>query len=286
MDPRAIELYNDYVHGDMPRRDFLARLAGILGSAAAVSALLPLLEPRYAQAQQVAGDDARIETSNYSYPGSKGDVRAYVARPRSVGKRAGVLVIHENRGLNAHIEDVARRFALAGYLAVAPDGLSVAGGAPEDQEKARDLFNATDRATIDADVIAGVGYLAGREDCSGKIGTVGFCYGGGIALRCAAERPEVSAAVCFYGSALDEAQLATVKAPLLLHYAGTDERINSGIEAFRAALDRRGVAYSLNMYPGTQHGFHNDASAARYDAAAATLAWERTLAFFARTLAG
>lgn len=286
MDPRAIELYNQYVHGDMPRRDFIARLAGIVGSAAAASALLPLLEPGYAQAQQVAGDDARIETGYASYAGRQSDVRAYVARPRGGGMRPGVLVVHENRGLNAHIEDVARRVALAGYLAVAPDGLSVAGGAPADQEKARDLFNATDRATIDADVIAGVGYLARREDCNGRIGTVGFCYGGGIALRCAAERPEVNAAVCFYGSALDAAQLANVKAPLLLHYAGQDERINAGIDAFRAALDEHGVAYSLNMYPGTQHGFHNDASAARYDAAAAALAWERTLAFFARTLAG
>lgn len=284
MDPRAIDLYNDYVHGDMPRRDFLARLAGIAGSAAAASALLPLLEPRYAHAQQVAADDGRLETGYASYAGTRGDVRAYVARPRGTGKLPAVLVIHENRGLNAHIEDVARRVALAGYLAVAPDGLSVAGGAPTDQEKARDLFAATDRATIDADVIAGVGYLAGRADCTGKIGTVGFCYGGGISLRCAAERREVAAAVCFYGSALDEAQLARVEAPLLLHYAGNDERINVGIEAFRAALDTRGVAYSLNMYPGTQHGFHNDASAARYHPEAARLAWDRTLAFFGRYL--
>ena len=147
MDPRAIELYNEYVHGDMPRRDFLSRLAGIVGSAAAASALLPLLEPRYAHAQQVAGDDARIETGYAEYAGRSSKVRAYVARPRGAGKRSGVLVIHENRGLNAHIEDVARRVALAGFVAVAPDGLSVAGGAPADQEQARDLFNATDRAT-------------------------------------------------------------------------------------------------------------------------------------------
>lgn len=284
MDPRAIDLYNDYVHGAMPRRDFLARLAGIAGSAAAASLLLPLLEPRYAQAQQVAGDDARLETGRARYAGARGEVQAYVARPRGDGKLPGVLVIHENRGLNAHIEDVARRVALAGYLAVAPDGLSVAGGAPPDQEKARDLFAATDRTVIDADVIGGVGYLAQRADCTGRIGTVGFCYGGGISLRCAVERPEVAAAVCFYGSALDDDAVAKVKAPLLLHYAGQDARINDGIDAFRAALDRHGVAYSLNMYPGTQHGFHNDASTARYDANAAALAWQRTLAFFARYL--
>jgi carboxymethylenebutenolidase len=285
MDPRVVELYNDYVHGSLPRRDFLGRLAALLGSVAAASALLPLLEPSHAQAQQVAGDDARIEAGYASYAGRRGEVRAYVARPRVKGARPGVLVIHENRGLNAHIEDVARRVAVAGYLAVAPDGLSVAGGAPADQEKARDLFAATDAATIAADVMAGLPYLAARPDCTGRIGTVGFCYGGGLSLRCAAERPEVAAAVCFYGSALDEAALARVRAPLLLHYAGNDARINAGIDAFRAALDARGIAYSLNMYPGTQHGFHNDASAARYDAAAATLAWERTLAFFARTLA-
>jgi carboxymethylenebutenolidase len=287
MDPRIIDLYNDYVHGAMPRRDFLTRLATVAGSAIAASALLPLLEPRYALAQQVAGDDARLLTGYETYAGTKGAVRAYVARPAGMdGKRPGVLVIHENRGLNAHIEDVARRTALAGYIAVAPDGLSVAGGAPADQEKARDLFAATDRALIDADVIAAVPWLAARDDCTGRVGTVGFCYGGGIALRCAVEHAAVAAAVCFYGSALDAEQLAKVTAPLLLHYAGRDERINAGIEAFRAAMDARGVAYSLNMYPGTQHGFHNDASAARYDAAASRLAWDRTLAFFAQHLPG
>jgi carboxymethylenebutenolidase len=202
MDPRAIRLYNDYVHSAMPRRDFLARLATITGSAAAASLLLPLLEPRYAHAQQVAGDDPRLETAYETYAGREGPVRAYVARPAGAGgPRAGVLVIHENRGLNPHIEDVARRVALAGFVAVAPDGLSVAGGAPADQEQARDLFNATDRATIDADVIAGLDYLRTRRDANGRIGSVGFCYGGGLALRCAVERPELAAAVCFYGSA-------------------------------------------------------------------------------------
>jgi carboxymethylenebutenolidase len=285
MDPRVVELYNDYVHGCLPRRDFLRRLASLVGSVAAASALLPLLEPSYAHAQQVAGDDPRISAGYVDYAGTRGEVRAYLARPRSEESRPGVLVIHENRGLNAHIEDVARRVALAGYVALAPDGLSVAGGAPADQEAARDLFAATDATTIAADILAGVPYLAARPGCSGRVGTVGFCYGGGLALRCAAERPEVAAAVCFYGSALDAAAIARLRAPLLLHYAGNDARINASIDAFRAALDAHHIAYSLNMYPGTQHGFHNDASAARYDAAAAKLAWERTLAFFARTLA-
>lgn len=285
MDQRVIDLYNDYIHGAMPRRDFLKRLAGIVGGTAAASTLLTLIEPNYAQAQQVAPDDAGLATGYETYPGSKGPVRAYVARPaKAEGKLPGVLVIHENRGLNAHIEDVARRVALAGYLAVAPDGLSLAGGAPADQEKARDLFNASDRAGIDADVIAGIPFLAGHRLCTGRVGAVGFCYGGGIALRCAAERSETSAAVCFYGSALGPEQIARVKAPLAMHYAGRDERINTGIADFRAALDAAGIAYSLNMYPGTQHGFHNDASAARYDAVAARLAWSRSLAFFAHYL--
>ncbi len=281
MDPRALVLYNDYIHGNMPRRDFLRRLTGIVGSAAAASALLPLIEPNFAQARQVALDDPNLEAGYVEYAGHSGTVRGYLARPADrAGPLPGIVVIHENRGLNAHIEDVARRAALAGYVALAPDGLSVAGGAPEDQEKARDLFAATDRAMIDADVILAVPYLAARDDCSGRVGTIGFCYGGGIALRCAAEQPATAAAVCFYGQALSAEQVARVKAPLTMHYAGEDPRINAGIPDFRRALDEHGVAYSLHMYPGTGHGFHNDASAARYNAVAARLAWARTVAFF------
>ncbi|MGQ0799317.1 MAG: dienelactone hydrolase family protein [Pseudomarimonas sp.] len=283
MDPRVISLYNDYIHGSMPRRDFVRRLAGIAGSAAAASALLPLIEPNYAAAQQVPGDDARLTVGYVSYPGSKGPVRGYLAKPAGADvKRPGVLVIHENRGLNAHIEDVARRAALAGYVALAPDGLSVAGGAPVDQEAARNLFAATDRTTIDADVIAGVPWLAANDACTGKVASVGFCYGGGIALRCASTHPDViAAAVCFYGSALEASDIAKLKAPLAMHYAGEDARINDGIPAFRQALDAAKAAYSLHMYPGTQHGFHNDSSAARYAPEAATLAWRRTLEFYA-----
>ena len=285
MDQRVIDLYNDYVHGSMPRRDFLARLTGILGSAAAVTAVLPLIEPNYVQAQQVAPDDKRIVTEYAKYKGQQGDVRAFVAKPAGAGgKLPGVVVIHENRGLNAHIEDVARRAALAGYVAVAPDGLSAFGGAPVDQEQARDLFGKSDRAVIDADVLGAVTYLASRVDASGKIGVVGFCYGGGMALQAAVQKPEVDAAVCFYGGAPKAEDVAKIKAPLCLHYAGSDERVNAGITDLRAALDANGVAYSLNMYPGTQHGFHNDSSAARYNEVAAKLAWSRTLAFFGQYL--
>ena len=285
MDQRVIDLYNNYIHGSMPRRDFLNRLAGIAGSVAAASVLLPLIEPNNAYAQQIDPKDKTLKTEYVEYAGTKGPVRAYVAKPaKSKKPLPGILIIHENRGLNAHIEDVARRAALAGYIAVAPDGLSVAGGAPTDQEKARDLFTATDRATIDNDIIAGIPYIASRNDGNGKIGAVGFCYGGGMALRCAAERAEVNAAVCFYGSALNAEQIAKVKAPLMMHYAGKDERINAGIHDFRTALDAQAIAYSLHMYPGTQHGFHNDSSTARYDVAAAKLAWARTIALFDSTL--
>lgn len=194
-------------------------------------------------------------------------------------------MIHENRGLNDHIRDVARRLAVAGFLALAPDSLTHAGGAPEDPEAARDLFRRSDRERITGDVVAGVPWLASRDDCTGRVGTVGFCYGGGVSLLCAARHPElVPAAVCFYGRALGEATVARVRGALQMHYAGRDERINAGIPSFRAALDAHGIPYSLNMYPGTGHGFHNDTSRARYDAAAARLAWARSLDFFRRHL--
>jgi carboxymethylenebutenolidase len=281
MDHKAVDLYNEYIHGDMPRRNFLKRLAGIAGGAAAASALLPLLEANYAWGQQVAPGDERLVAERVDYAGTDGSVRAYLAKPAGRdGRLPGVLVIHENRGLNAHIEDVARRAALAGYLALAPDGLTYAGGAPEDQEAARDLFGRSDRERITADVIAGVPWLAARADCTGRVGTVGFCYGGGVSLLCAAREAAVAGSVCFYGSALSAEDVAQVRVPLMMHYAGNDERINQGIPEFRAALDAHQVPYSLHMYPGTDHGFHNDSSQARYNAEAAGLAWERTLAFF------
>lgn len=286
MDRKAIDLYNEYIHGDMPRRSFLRRLAGVAGGVAAAGALLPLLESNYAWGQQVPPDDARLEAGQVEYAGAGGPVRAYLAKPAGHAEALpGVLVIHENRGLNAHIEDVARRAALAGYVALAPDGLTYAGGAPQDQEAARDLFGRSDRERITADVIAGVPYLSARTDCTGKVGTVGFCYGGGVSLLCAVREAATAAAVCFYGSALSAEDVARVRVPLMMHYAGSDERINQSIPEFRQALDRHAVAYSLHMYPGTDHGFHNDSSQARYDAGAAALAWRRTLAFFENYLA-
>ena len=246
IDRRVTDLYNEYVHTSLPRREFVARLARITGGVAAAVGLLPLLEPDYAHAHQVEESDARLATRRIAYPGTAGDVKAYLVRPKGADRLPAVMVIHENRGLNAHIEDVARRAALAGYLAIAPDGLSSAGGAPADQEQARDLFAKTDPARIASDILAAVPYVANHAESNGRVGVVGFCYGGGMALRC----------------------------------AGSDERINEAIPEFRRALDSNGAAYSLNMYPGTQHDFHNDASAGRYDADAARLAWSRTVAFF------
>jgi carboxymethylenebutenolidase len=282
VDRRIIELYNEYVHTALPRREFLARLARMAGGVAAASGVLAVLEPNYAQARQVEPDDKRLKAEKIEFNGPNGPVKAYLARPR-LGKRdkaPGVLVIHENRGLNEHIEDVARRAALAGYTAIAPDGLSVAGGAPADQEAARDLFAKTDGARIASDVLAAVPWLAADSTSNGRIGVVGFCYGGGLALRAAVETVGVDCAVCFYGRQLSAEDTRRLKVPVLLNYAAEDERINAGINDFRAALDAAKVPYSLNMYPGTQHGFHNDSSAARYNEPAAKLAWQRTLDFF------
>jgi carboxymethylenebutenolidase len=281
MDPRVVDFYNEYIHGDMPRREFIRRATAIAGSATAAAALIGLVEPSWARGQHVDAADPAIDQSTISYPGHAGEVRATLVKPAGAGgPLPGLLVIHENRGLNPHIEDVARRAALAGYVALAPDGLSYVGGAPENQEAARDLFAQADREKITADVMAGVGHLAGRDDCTGRVGAIGFCYGGGVALRCAVEQPDTAAAVCFYGRALNDQQIAQLHAPIMRHYAGRDERINAMISEFRASLDRHQVAYSIHMYPGTVHGFHNDTSEARYDEAAARLAWQRSLAFF------
>jgi len=286
MDVRITSLYNEYIHGTMSRRDFFRRVTEIAGSAAAASAAVALLEPDWARGQQVDPTDERLHTERVTYAGSSGPVQGYLARPAGTTARLpGVLVIHENRGLNAHIEDVARRAALAGYMALAPDGLSYVGGGLVDQEAARDRFGKADRDVITADVVAGVPFLATLDGCTGRVGTVGFCYGGGVSLLCAAREEAVAGSVCFYGRALDEADVSRVHVPLMMHYAGTDERINAGIPDFRKALDAHGIAYSLNMYPGTGHGFHNDTSQARYDKAAAGLAWRRTLRFFEETLA-
>ena len=284
MDQRIIELYDEYAHAPLDRRVFLDRLAALAGGAAAAAALLPLLEIKRAEAAVVAPDDPGVKAAYVSYPGKSGPVRGYVARPAAGTNLGAVLVIHENRGLNAHIEDVARRLALAGFVALAPDLLSAAGGTPADEDKARDMIQKLDRPVALADAVAGIAWLRTQPDVNGKVGAVGFCWGGGMVNQLAVADPTLDAAVAYYGAQPNAADAAKIKAPLLLHYAGLDERIDAGIPAYRAALDKAGVAYEVYIYEGANHAFNNDTSPARYDAKAAKLAWDRTIAFFTAKL--
>ncbi len=250
--------------------------------------MLESLRPNYAWAQQVAKDDSRIKAEYATYPSPKGTgtMKGYFAKPASAtGKLPGVVVIHENRGLNPYIEDVARRLALDGFLAFAPDALTPLGGYPGNEEKAAQLFAQLDPAKRTEDLLAAADYLKARPDCTGKIGVVGFCFGGTTANIFATRMPDLAAAVPFYGGQPNAEATARIKAPLLIHYASNDERINAGWPAYEAALKANGVKYEMFMYPGTQHGFHND-STPRYDEAAAKLAWSRTLAFLKANLAG
>jgi carboxymethylenebutenolidase len=286
MKRQVIELYDEYTHGAMPRREFLSRLARIAGGAAAASALLPLLENQYARAETVAADDKRIAAGRERFDGPRGAVSCYVARPvADPEKRPAVVVIHENRGLNAHIEDVTRRLAVAGFLAVAPDALSASGGTPANEDEARRLIGELDAAQALANFLEAVRFADSHAHSSGKAGCVGFCWGGGMAGRLAANSKELDAAVVFYGMppAADEA--AKIRVPLLLHYAGNDARINAAVPDFESALEKAGVRYESHLYPNVEHAFHNDTSTTRYDADAAKLAWSRTLEFFTRELA-
>lgn len=285
MDQRLIRLYDEFTHGAMPRREFLQRLAGIAGGVLAASALLPLLENRYAIAATVATDDARLAAGRESFDGPAGPVACYVARPTmEQERRPAVVVIHENRGLNAHIEDVARRLALSGFLAIAPDALSGSGGTPANEDDARKKIGELDRGTALGNYLAAVRYAAGHARSSGKVGCIGFCWGGGMSGRLAANSAELNAAVVFYGMppAADEA--AKVRVPLMMHYAGRDDRINAAVPDFDHALRAANARYEMHLYPDVDHAFHNDTNAARYNADAANLAWRRTVEFLAREL--
>jgi carboxymethylenebutenolidase len=287
MKQEIIKLYDEYTHAPLPRRVFLRRLAQLAGGGAAAAALLPLLEANYARAELVAADDPRLAGERVTYPGASGAMRGYLVKPRAAaGKLPAVLVIHENRGLNPHIEDVARRLAVEGFLALAPDGLSPLGGTPADADQARDLIGKLDPAKTRADYLAALTYLAGRPDVTGKLGVVGFCWGGGMANQVAVHAPALQAAVAFYGATPGAADVPKIRARLLLHYAGLDTRINAGIPAYEAALKQAGTKYGLYLYEGVNHAFHNDTAGARYDKAAAQLAWSRTVAFFKDALAG
>jgi carboxymethylenebutenolidase len=280
------DLFDRYVHGLIDRRAFLDGAARFAAGGMTAAMLLEALSPRFAEAQQVASDDKRLHTEKVEYPSPKGSgkVRGYLVRPtKSKGKLPAVLVVHENRGLNPHIEDVARRLALEGFLTFAPDALSPLGGYPGDEDKARALFQKLDQARTREDFVAAATWLAKRPECTGKVGVVGFCYGGGIANLLATRLPELAAAVPFYGSQPTAEEVAHIKAPLLIHYAEHDDRINAGIPAFKTALEANHVRYEIFQYPGTQHGFNNDTTP-RYDKTAAALAWQRTVDFFKKHL--
>jgi carboxymethylenebutenolidase len=284
MDQRIIDLYHHFTHGGMSRRAFLDRLTELAGTAAAAAAMVGLLQNNYAKAAIVAADDARLAIDRVTYDSPKGKISGYLARPKDKVKRPAVLVIHENRGLNPHIEDVARRLAAEGFLALAPDLLSVNGGTPDDEDKARDLHNKTDREAMITAAVAGAAFLATHPESTGKVGTVGFCFGGGVVNRLATDSPDIAAAVPYYGTQPPAEKVAAIKAPLLLQYAENDENIDKGIPAFEAALKANNKRYTIYIYPGTQHAFNNDTGAARYNKAAAYLAWSRTLAFLKENL--
>jgi len=280
VDQRIINLYHLFTHGGMHRREFLDRLAALLGSTAAAAALLPLLQNDYAKAAVVAPDDPRLAAERLSYDSPKKKISGYLVRPKDKSTRPAVLVIHENRGLNPHIEDVARRYAAEGFLALAPDLLSVNGGTPAEEDKARELHTRTEREDMIAAAVAGAAFLAHHGESTGKVGAVGFCFGGGVVNRLASDSPDIAAAAPYYGIQPPAAKVANIKAALLLHYAEMDENIDKGIPAFEAALKAGNKRYTIHIYPGTQHAFNNDTGAARYNKAASDLAWSRTLAFF------
>jgi len=278
--PPVLKLFDGYVHGMISRREFLDGAARYAVGGFTAAAMLESLRPNYAFAEQVPKDDDRIKAEYLTYPSPQGSgtMRGYFARPAKPGKLPGVIVIHENRGLNPYVEDVARRVAVANFLAFAPDALTPLGGYPGDEEKAVQLFGQLDPSKRTEDLLAAYSFLKSRPDCTGKVGAVGFCFGGTAVNMFAVRLPDLAAGVPFYGGQPSAADTAKIKAPLQLHYAGLDERINAGWPAYEEALKANGVKYEMFLYPGTNHGFHNDTTP-RYDEEAAKLAWLRTIAF-------
>jgi carboxymethylenebutenolidase len=278
------DLYDDYVHGLLDRRQFLKQLSILAGGAAAATALLPLLENSHAKAEVVPKDDPRLYTERMKYSGATGDVVAYLARPKGDEKLPGVVVIHEITALGPHIEDVTRRVALEGFLAIAPDALSPLGGTPEDPEKARPLMQKLDSQATIQNYVAAVRYLKIHPVSTGKVGVIGFCWGGGMANDVAVNSPDVLAVVPYYGRQPASEDVPKIKASLLLHYAGIDEGINKGIPAYEEALKKASINYKLYMYEGVKHGFNNDTWAERYNKGAAELSWPRTISFLKEKL--
>lgn len=285
MDQRIINLFDEYTHKPLKREDFLKRLAQLTGGMTAALAVLPMLEINYAHAETVPQQDDKIKTERVEYPGDGTTMKGYIARPNKAGKFPTVVVIHENRGLNPHIEDVTRRLALAGYLALAPDALSPFGGTPTDEAQIRENFGKLEAPKNLNNFIKAFDYLKSRPESTGKAGCVGFCWGGAMANQLAVNVPDLKAAVAFYGRQPEAAEVPKIKAAVQLHYGGLDERINAGIPAYEEALKKANVPYELYVYDGVNHAFHNDTAPTRYNEAAAKLAWERTLAFFKKHLA-
>ena len=284
--PEVLKLFDGYVHGMMNRREFIDRAGKFAVGGFTAAAMLESLRPNFAWAQQVAKDDARIKAEYVTYPSPQGSstMRGYLVKPANAsGKLPGVVVIHENRGLNPYIEDVTRRLALLNYVAFAPDALTPLGGYPGDEEKAAKAFATLDPVKRTEDLVTGAEFLKARPECAGKIGAVGFCFGGGISNLLATRLPDLGGAVPFYGAQPAAADVAKIKAPLLIHYAGLDERINAGWPAYETALKANNVKYEAFIYPNVNHGFHNDTTP-RYDEASAKLAWQRTVDFFNKNL--
>ncbi|MFC1868517.1 dienelactone hydrolase family protein [Thermodesulfobacteriota bacterium] len=284
MEQKVIDLYNDYDSGLMDRREFLAQLSLIAGGTAAAFSLLPVLENNYAIAEIISKEDPRIQSDYVNYPGETGDIRANLVLPKGKEKVPGVVVIHEIWGLNPHIEDIARRLTVEGFLAIAPDALTPLGGSPPDPAKARPMFKQLDTESTIKNYGAAVKYLQSHPRSNGNVGVIGFCWGGGMANQLAVNSPDLKAAVPFYGMQPSPEDVPRIKASLLLHYGGNDNRINKGIPAFEEALKKAGTDYRLYMYEGANHAFNNDTNAARYNKEAARLAWKRTIEFLKEKL--
>lgn len=275
-----IDAYDEYTHLTLDRRGFMEKLTRLAGSGAAAAAIAPLLAANSAQAALVAEGDQRVAAEDIAYPGSSGEMKGYLAKPAgAAAKLPTVIVMHENRGLNPHIRDVARRLALEGFVALAPDFLSPLGGTPSDEDKAREMFGQLPAGQATADGVATIAFLGAHEAGNGKVGAVGFCWGGGTVNDMAVASPELDVGVAYYGRQPKAEDVAKIQAAMLLHYAGLDERINAGIDAYRSALEAAGKTFEIHVYDGVNHAFNNDTSAARYDKAAADLAWGRTVTF-------
>ncbi|MBB3540131.1 MULTISPECIES: dienelactone hydrolase family protein [unclassified Rhizobium] len=280
-----INAYDEYTHLTLDRRNFMDKLTKLAGSAGAAAVIAPMLAANKASAEMISADDKRLVAKDVTYPGGTGEMKGYLVEPKDAsGKLGAVIVIHENRGLNPHIRDVARRMALEGFIALAPDFLSPQGGTPENEDKAREMFAKLDRPATVANAEATLTYLGKLDNSNGKVGVIGFCWGGGLVNDFAVASPDLKAGVAYYGAQPKATDVPNIKAALMLHYAGLDDRINAGIDAYKKALQENGKDFQIFVYDGVNHAFNNDTSSARYDKKAADLAWTRTVEFLKKNL--